>query len=152
MPHVAELVEAKHLPASTCTHMQRGADSEWLSPFFTSSAGKPDPLTPGRDGGITSPEPGAAVPAEHTALRFGLVLAAPGVIGLIRKVLISSLQEPAAAGISHPELISVPITPLSDTDAAAEMPTGSAGLGISAGNSTGRENPALSLGEHQLLF
>lgn len=92
------------------------------------------------------------MPAEHTALRFGLLLSAPGMIGLIGKVLISSLQEPAAAGISHTELISVPITPLSDTDAAAEMPAGSVGLCILAGNSTGRENPALSLGEHQVLF
>lgn len=89
MSCVAELVEAEHLsgsargvrtisllmlwgakllPASICTDTQRGADSKRLSPFFTSSDGKPDALTPGRDGEITFPEPAQGLMCQQNIL------------------------------------------------------------------------------------
>lgn len=64
---------------------------------------------------------------------------------MLGKVELSSLST-TAAGISHLELFSLPFMSLSNLDAVAAMLTDSAGLQLSAGNSTrkGQTHPLTS--------
>lgn len=77
----------------------------------------------------------ASRPLGHAAMHCCQAVTAP--VGLIvRKSRAFLSLSTTAAGISHPELISVPIVSLSDLDAGAAVLSDSARLQLSAGNST----------------
>lgn len=98
------------------------------------------PPAPERDGGAA---------ALQQALDL-LSSSRNGSTGRVGSYLLS--VDAAAAGIPHPELISVPITPLSDIDVLAEMLTDSTRLQISAGHGPRKRRTRLFLRARQLLF